>query len=84
MHEITACHRSLSGTILCVTDKINFLPGTMTGRFSNFNSISDTEDRHEVRVTGTKFRLQNTMSGTGGAEDCPNVFLFYGYAIFAC
>ena len=66
MHEITACHRSLSGTILCVTDKINFLPGTMTGRFSNFNSISDTEDRHEVRVTGTKFRLQNTMSGTGG------------------
>ena len=40
VHEITAGHRSLSGTISCVTDRIRFLPVTMTGRFSNFNSIS--------------------------------------------
>ena len=26
----------------------------MTGRFSNFDSISYTEDRYKVRVTGTK------------------------------
>ena len=31
----------------------------MIDRLSNFNSISYTEDRHELRVTGTK------MSGTG-------------------
>ena len=37
----------------------------MTGRFSNFNSISYTEDRHALRVTGTKCRLPDTMSGTG-------------------
>ena len=65
VHEITAGHRSLSGTISCVTDRIRFLPVTMTGRFSNFNSISYTEDRHELRVTGTKCRLSDTMSGTG-------------------
>ena len=56
--------RSLSGTISCVTDRIRFLPVTMTGRFSNFNSISYTEDRHELRLTGTKC-LPDTMSGTG-------------------
>ena len=39
VHEITAGHRSLSDTISCVTDRICFLPVTMTGRFSNFNSI---------------------------------------------
>ena len=38
VHEITAGHRSLSGTISCMTDGIRFLPVTMTGRFSNFNS----------------------------------------------
>ena len=64
MHEITVGHRSLSGTISCVTDRIRFLPLTMTGRFSNFNSMSYTEDRHELRVTGTKCRLPDTMSGT--------------------
>ena len=37
----------------------------MTGRFSNFNSISYTVDRHKVQVTGTKCRLPDTMSGTG-------------------
>ena len=61
VHEITAGHRS--GTISCVTDRIRFLPVTMTGRFSNFNSILYTEDRHELRVTGTKFRLPVTMFG---------------------
>ena len=66
MHKIAACYRSLSSTISCVTDRIHFLPITMTGRFSKFNSISYTEDRHELRVTGTKFRLtDDTMSGTG-------------------
>ena len=65
VHEITAGHRSLSGTISCVTDRIRFLPVTMTGRFSNFNGISYTENRHELQVTGTKCRLQDTMSGTG-------------------
>ena len=65
VHEIIAGHRSLSGTISCVTDKIHFLPVTMTGWFSNFNSISYTEDRHGLRVTGTKYRLPDTMSGTG-------------------
>ena len=65
VYEITAGHRSLSGAISCVTDRIRFLPITMTGRFSNFNSISYTEDRHESRATGTKCRLPDTMSGTG-------------------
>ena len=65
MHETTAGHRSLSGTISCVTNRIRFLPVTMTGRFSNFNRISYKEDRHEFRVTGTKCRLPDTMSGTG-------------------
>ena len=65
VHEITAGHRSLSGTISCVTDRIRFLPVTMTGRFSNFNSISYTEDRHKLRVTGTKCRLPDTLSVTG-------------------
>ena len=48
VHEITAGHRSLSGTNSCVTDRIRFLPVTLTGRFSNFNSILYTEDRHEL------------------------------------
>ena len=65
VHEITASHRSLSGTISCVTDRIRSLPVTMTSRFSNFNSISYTEDRHELRVTGTKCRLPDMMSSTG-------------------
>ena len=48
-----------------MTDRIHFLPVTMTGRFSNFNSISCTEDRHELGVTGAKCRLPDAMSGTG-------------------
>ena len=39
VHKITAGHRSLSGAISRVTDRIRFLPVTMTGRFSNYNSI---------------------------------------------
>ena len=80
VHEITAGHRSLSGTISCVTDRIRFLPVTMTGRFSNCNSKSYTEDRHELRVTDTMCPLPDTMSGTGeifisGAErvNCINL-----------
>ena len=74
VHEITASHQSLFGTNLCVTDRIRFLPVTMTGRFSNFNSIAYTEDRQELRVTSTNCRLPDTMSGTGeiyisGAEN---------------
>ena len=65
MHEITAGHRLLSGTISCVTDKIRFLMVKMTGRVSDFNSISYTEDRHELRVTGTKCRMPDIVSGTG-------------------
>ena len=64
VHEIAASHRSLSGTTSCVTDRIRFLPVTMTGRFSNFNSISYTEDWHKLQVTGTKCQLLDTMSGT--------------------
>ena len=47
VHEVTAGHRSLSGTISCVTDMIRFLPITMTGRFSNINSISYAGDWQE-------------------------------------
>ena len=65
MHEITVGHQSLSDTISRVTDRICFLPVTMTGRFLNFNSIPYTEDRHELRVTGKKHRLSDTISGTG-------------------
>ena len=65
VHEITAGHRSLFSTISSVNDRICFLPVTMTGWFSNFNSISYTEDRHELQVTGTKCRLLDTISGTG-------------------
>ena len=77
MHEITAGHRSLSGTISCVTNRIHFLPVTMTGSFSNFNNVSYREDRHKLRVTGTKCQLPDTMSGTGeifisGAEMIKN------------
>ena len=39
VYEITTGHRSLCGTISCVTDRIHFLPVTKTGRFSNFNSM---------------------------------------------
>ena len=80
MHEITAGHRSLSGTISCVTNRIRFLPVTLTSRFSNFNSTSYTEDLHKLRVTGTKCRLPDTISGTGeiflsGAEQEVNQLL---------
>ena len=65
VHEITGGHRSLSGTISCVTDRVRFLPVTMTGRFSNFNTILYTEDQHDLHVTGTKCRLPDIVSGTG-------------------
>ena len=65
VHEITAGHRSMSGMISCVTDRIRFLPVTMSDSFSNINSISYTEDRHELRVTSTKCRLPDIVSGTG-------------------
>ena len=65
VHEITTGHRSLSATISCVTDRIRFLPVTMTRRFSNFNSKSHTGYRHKLRVTGTKCQLPDTMSDTG-------------------
>ena len=48
VHKINAGHRLLSVTISCVTDRIRILSVTMTGRFSNFNSISYTKDRHEL------------------------------------
>ena len=64
VHRITAGHRSLSGTISCVTYRIRSLPVTMTGRFSNFNSISYIDDQHELGVTGTKCQLPDTMSGS--------------------
>ena len=64
VHEITAVHRSLSGAISRVSDRIRFRPVTMTGRFSNFNSISYTVDWHKLRVTGTKCRLPDTLSVT--------------------
>ena len=63
MHEISPGHRSLSGTIPYVSDRIRFLPVTMTSGFSNFNNISYTDDQHESRVTGTKCWLPDTMSG---------------------
>ena len=68
VHEITACHQSLSATNSCVTTRIRFLPVTMTGRFLTFNSISYTEARHEWRVIGTigtMCRLPDIVSGTG-------------------
>ena len=58
VHEITAGHQSLCGTISCVTDRIRFMLVTMTGRLSKFNSISYTEDLHELRVTGTSADCQ--------------------------
>ena len=93
VHEITAGHRSLSGMISCVTGRIRFLLVTMTrasiislamtNRFSNFNSISYTNDRHELQVTGTKCQLPDTMSGTSkifisGTENtiCLSVCMF--------
>ena len=79
VHEITAGHRSLSGTISCETDRIRFLPVTMTKRFSNFNSIPYTEDRHKLRVASTKCQLLDTMSGTG------QIFISgAGYVVNAC
>ena len=65
VHEIAAGHRSLSGTISCVIDRIRFLPVSMTGRFSNFSSTSYTKDRHESQVADTKCRLPDTMSSFG-------------------
>ena len=49
VHEISAGHWSLSGNISCVTERIRFLPVTMTGRLSNFNSISYKE---EIFISG--------------------------------
>ena len=65
VHEITTGHLSLLGTISCLTNRIRFLQITMAGMFLNFNSISYTEDRHELRVTDKKCRLTDTMSGNG-------------------
>ena len=65
VHEITAGHRSLSDRNSCVTDRICFLPVTMTGRFSNFNSLSYTKDWYKLQLNGTKCGLPDTMSGTG-------------------
>ena len=71
VHEITDGHWSLSGTIPCVTDRIRFLLVTVTDRFSNLNSISYTEDRHKLRVTGTKCRLPDTGEiFISGADTC--------------
>ena len=39
MHEITAGHRSLSGTISCVIDRIRFLPVSMTGSVLKFQKF---------------------------------------------
>ena len=39
----------------------SFLPVTMTGRFSNFNSISYKEYRKELQVTGTRCRLRHDV-----------------------
>ena len=81
VHEINAGHRSLSGTISCVTERIRFLPVTMTGRFSNFNSKSYREDRHKMQVIDTKCQLPDTMSGTseifisGAVRPCKDVFI---------
>ena len=50
MHEITAGHRSLSGTLSSVTDRICFLPVTMTGRFSNFNISIFHDVRHWQKI----------------------------------
>ena len=68
VHEITAGHRSLSGTISCMTDGIRFLPVTMTGRFSNLNSISYTEDRYELRVTGVIVNIYSPKKITPRVE----------------
>ena len=56
VHEISDGHRSLSDTISFVTDRFRFLPVTMTGRFSNFNSISYTKDRLKVPAAGHDVR----------------------------
>ena len=47
VHKITAIHWPPPGTISCVNDRICFLPVTMTGTFSNFNSMSYKIDWHE-------------------------------------
>ena len=66
VNEIAAVHRSLSSTISCVTDRIPFLPVTHDLQVFKFQwYISYTEDRHELRMAGTKCRLSDTMSGTG-------------------
>ena len=49
-----------------MTDRIRFLPVAMTGRFSNFNCIEYTEDRHasdrhEVLTAGGEI----SISGAG-------------------
>ena len=48
----------------CCLRTLQFSLLTMTDRYSNFNIISYTEDRHELRVTDTKCRLPDTMSAT--------------------
>ena len=53
VHEITAGHRSLSGTITCVTDRIPFLPVTMTGRYIIYRRPARiASDRHKVPTAG--------------------------------
>ena len=49
LHEITAGYPPLSGAISHYV-RIPFLPVTMTGRVSNFNSTSYTEDWHKLRT----------------------------------
>ena len=87
LHEITAGHRPLSGAISHYV-RIPFLPVTMTGRFSNFNSVSYTEDWHKLRVTGSKCGLPDMLSGTGeifisGAE-VPKMSIWTIYVSSMC
>ena len=79
VHEITAGHRSFYGTISCVADRIRFLPVTMTGRFSNFNSISYIEDRRELCVTDKKCRLPDIVSATDEISISGAAYLYNGH-----
>ena len=65
VHEIAAGHRSLSGMISCVTDRIRFLPVTMKGFMKGCaTSFGMPQKLPSAHCDRYKLRLTDTMSGT--------------------
>ena len=61
LHGLTAGYRSLSGTILCVIDRVRFLQVTMTGSFSNLDSQLCKSVSTKIVLRAWKYVLENSQ-----------------------